>query len=426
MSSDLQPKSLERRLGLLAVVASGLGVTIGAGIYVLIGAAAGRAGNAIWVSFVLAAVIASFTALSYAKLIRLRPKNAPEFQFVTMAFNRRTGFLAGWLTLWSMIISAAVVSLGFAGYLSNLFDVPVVFGALGLLVVATAITLSGMKQSVALLIALTIPTVFGLIAVIIVGMPHVGDFNLFEVPSGFSGVANAAALVFFAYLGFETMANLAEEMKHPEKDLSRAMLFVLAIGALLYVLVSVAVISVLGWLDLSQSAAPMADVASRTIGSNASGAISLISLAATGSTGLFLIMASSRAVWAMSCAGVLPLPFCSISRSKTPWIAILGVGILAGLFVFIKNVETVAQVTNIAVLLAFAGVNAAAIKLIDKIEPNKKHTLPSRLLPILGLLSSIWLALNTGMTAIVFGFVLIISGLVYYRIVLSKSDGPGG
>ncbi|XUX00519.1 MAG: APC family permease [Dehalogenimonas sp.] len=422
MVSETKP-GLERRLGFFSVVLSGLGVTIGAGIYVLIGAAARSAGNAVWLSFVLAAAVASFTAISYAQLFRLRPKNAPEYQFVTLAFNRRLGFLAGWLTTWSMIISTAVISLGFAGYLENLFHVPPIVGALGLMVVMTAIVFSGMRKSVALLIGLTVPTVLGLVAVILIGVPHIGTFNLFETASGFTGVFGATALVFFALLGFETMANLAEEMKKPERDLPKAMLVVLGISALLYVMVSVSVISVLGFSELGESTAPMADVASRTIGSQAGAFIAILSLTATSSTGLFLLMSSSRAVWAMSCAGVLPLPFCSINQQRTPWIAILGVGVLASLFVFFENIEVVAQVTNVAVLLAFTGVNAAAIKLADRIEPNPSRLIQARIVPALGLVLSGWLALNTGTIALIFGAVLTAVGLVYYNIVLRKRAG---
>jgi basic amino acid/polyamine antiporter, APA family len=419
MISERGP-GLERRLGFFSTVLSGLGVTIGAGIYVLIGAAARSAGNAVWLSFILAAAVAVFTAMSYARLVRLKPKNAPEYQFVTMAFNRRLGFLAGWLVTWSMIISTTVISLGFIGYLQTLFHVPTTAGALVLIFMMTAIIYSGVRKSLVVLIGLTIPTVAGLIAVILIGAPHIGAFNLFETASGIKGVFGATALVFFALLGFETMANLAEEMKKPEKDLPIAMLFVLGISALLYVLVSVSVVSVLGYSDLSLSNAPMADMASKVLGSQAGFFVTILSLTATGSSGLFLLMASSRAVWAMSCAGVLPLPFCSINQQRTPWIAILGVGLLASIFVFVKNIEIIAQVTNVAVLMAFAGVNAAAIKLADKIEPKPTRSLRARIIPAMGLILSCWLALNTGTTALIFGVALIATGLIYYHLVLRK------
>jgi APA family basic amino acid/polyamine antiporter len=207
------------------------------------------------------------------------------------------------------------------------------------------------------------------------------------------------------------------------------MLAVLAVSTLFYVLVALAAVSVLGWAELSTSVSPMSAVAAKTTGSGVGILVSWLSLAATGSTGLFLIVAASRAVWAMSCAGVLPLPFCTIGRRRTPWIAIVGVGVLAALFVLTRNVETVAQVTNIAVLLAFAGVNASAIKLLGKSGLGIYQGLRSRLLPVLGLVSSLWLAFNTGTTAIISAALLIVIGMVYYRLFLMKKavflDVPG-
>jgi len=196
---------------------SGLGVTIGAGIYVLLGAAAGSAGNAVWISFSLAAVTAAFTALSYCRLVRMRAKDAPEFHYVGAAFGRPTGFLAGWLMLWSTIVSVSVVSIGFAGYLVRLIDLPLQAVALGLVGLFTLVTLAGIRQTAAVKAALTVPTVLGLVLIIVIGAPDIGAVNLLEAPGGFTGIWNGAALIFFAFLGFEATANLAEEMNCRKK-----------------------------------------------------------------------------------------------------------------------------------------------------------------------------------------------------------------
>lgn len=152
---------LNRRLGLASATLSGLGVIIGAGIYVLVGIAAGQAGNAVWLSFLVAAFIAGLTALSYARLIRLRSKNAPEFQYVGMAFGQNLAFLAGWLVLWAAIISASAVAIGFAGYLSHLLNIPVVAGAIGLIIFCSIVIFLGISQSIALVTLLTITTFIG-------------------------------------------------------------------------------------------------------------------------------------------------------------------------------------------------------------------------------------------------------------------------
>lgn len=416
------PPKLEKRIGLGQAVLSGLGVTIGAGIYVLIGAGAGSAGDAVWVSFVIAAIISSFTALSYVRLARFKPVNAPEFHYVKLAFNHRLGFLAGWLIVWSMVVSAAVVSLGFAGYLQQFVDLPAAVIAAALVGVSTSIILIGTRQSMALMGILTAVTILGLIAVIVIGVPHLGSVDLLEAPQGLTGIFGAAALVFFAYLGFETMANLAGEMKDPGRDLPKAMLLVLAVSVVFYVLVALAAVSVLGWEALSSSSAPMTDVFRLGLGSSSAGIITIISMAATGSTAFFLLLSASRAVWEMSCSGVLPLPFCTIGQSRTPWIAIIGVGLFSIGFILIRNIETVALFTNVAVLLAFIGINAAAIRLSKAtgMTDNQQSRAWTRIMPALGIAACVWLAMNTGTEALMFGGLLTAVGLVYYQLFVAR------
>src|SRR3989304_3243418 len=102
--------TLKRKLGLWPATLVGIGVILGAGIYVLVGVGAGRAGNAVWLSFLMGAAVAGFTGLSYARLHRLQPRNAPEFQYLNMAFGRAPGFLAGWLVIWATVLSSATVA----------------------------------------------------------------------------------------------------------------------------------------------------------------------------------------------------------------------------------------------------------------------------------------------------------------------------
>jgi APA family basic amino acid/polyamine antiporter len=215
MNDSSDESGLKRRLGLFATTLVGTGVILGAGIYVLVGVAARQAGNAVWLSFVIAAIVAGFTGVSYARLGKLRPKNAPEFQYLSMAFGRSPAFLAGWLVLWATIISSAAVALGFGGYLEHLFGIPYLAGAIGLIVLSSIIVFLGVGESAVLAGVLTLIEACGLVIVIVIGIPSFGNVNLFETASGLSGVIGAASLVFFAYLGFEGMANLSEEMKHP-------------------------------------------------------------------------------------------------------------------------------------------------------------------------------------------------------------------
>lgn len=420
---------LARRLGLTATTLTGVGVILGAGIYVLVGVAAGEAGNAVWLSFLFAAVVAGLSGLSYARLGRLRPKNAPEFQYVSMAFRQSLGFLAGWLVLWAGIISAATVALGFAGYLQHLVGTPPLYSAIGLILFSSLVIFIGIGELAVLAGVLTIVEAAGLLFIIGMGIPQFGKVDLLAMPEGMPGVIGGASLVFFAYLGFEGMANLSEEMKNPERDLPRAILLALGISTVLFVLVSLSAVSVLGWSNLSQSSAPLAAVAAQVLGTKAGFVLSFVALAATANTVLLLLLAASRAMWAMSCAGVLPGMFCVIGRNRhTPWFTILIVGFFASLFAAVRNIEEVAEFTNFVTLVAFVGVNASVIKLFGKRASNSmlKHILLNRLLPALGVGASLWLAANTGWRAALLGGLLLGAGVLVYSVMGLVSRGKTG
>lgn len=216
--------TLRRSLGLWQVSASGIGVILGAGVYALVGPAAAQAGNALWLAFLLAGVAAGLTAYSYARLGTMRPKDSPEFQYTSLAFGPRIGFVAGWLMLVADLLAAATVALGFGGYLAHLLATPIVLNALLLLAVVAAVIYAGIGESVAVAIVLTCVEAAGLLFVIFVGFPFWARTDYLEMPQDMFGVWSAASLIFFAYLGFDELGNFAEEMRKPERDLPRALL----------------------------------------------------------------------------------------------------------------------------------------------------------------------------------------------------------
>jgi len=418
--------ALKRRLGVFSATLAGVGVILGAGIYVLIGEAAGEAGNAVWLSFAFAAVGACLTAFSYARLVKLRPKNAPEFQYVNMAFGSKPAFLAGWLMLWAAVISAAAVALGFAGYLQHWLGTPYVLSAVGLIVVSSLIVFIGIGESAIMAGILTLVEAAGLVIVISIGLPHLGDVNLMEMTHGATGIIEAASLIFFAFLGFEGIANLSEEMKNPERDLPRAIMIALGVSAVLYIMVAFGAVSVVGWEKLSQSGAPLAVVAQTVLGPKAELLMTAIALASTANTVLLMLLAASRAMWAMSCAGVLPGAFCVIGENRqTPWKTILVVGISASLFALMGDIGSVADMTNFAVLLAFAAVNASALKLFYREDANRpvKRIALNICLPASGSVVSLLLAATTGWRAALLGAGLLAVGLVVARIMQRTSGG---
>jgi APA family basic amino acid/polyamine antiporter len=213
------------------------------------------------------------------------------------------------------------------------------------------------------------------------------------------------------------MANLSEEMKAPERDLPRAIMLSIGVSTVLYTLVAVSAVSVLGWQNLSQSGAPLAAVASAVLGPKADVLLTVIALASTANTVLLLLFSASRAMWGMSCAGVLPMKVCAIGKHRrTPWLAIIIVGIFAVIFALVRNIEDVAEFTNFATLLAFIGVNASALKIFSKNPVNSKfkHILMDIVLPLMGCFTALWLAIGLGLRAALFGGLLLIVGIIVY------------
>jgi APA family basic amino acid/polyamine antiporter len=345
------------------------------------------------------------------------PKNAPEYQYVALAFGRRPAFFAGWLVLWAGVISAAAVSLGFAGYLQHCLGVPSLAGAMGIIFFSSLMAFLGIGESTSLVGVLTLVEAAGLVLIIIIGIPYFGRVDAFEMPGGVAGVISTASLVFFAYLGFESMANLSEEMKNPERDLPRAIVLALAISTLFYVLVSFSAVSVLGWRALSESDAPLAAVAAKVLGGNADMILTIIALSSTANTVLLLLVAASRAMWAMSCNGALPKVFCVIGEKRqTPWLAVIVTGLFTALFATLKNIDDVAGLTNFVTLIAFAAVNASAVKLFAQNNSGSrfKHVLLDFIMPVLGLIVSLFFVVNTGTQSAIYGGLLLSFGVAVY------------
>jgi len=356
---------LRRTLGLFEVTLSGIGIILGAGIYALIGEAAGLAGNAVWISFALSALVAVFTGLSYAELASMFPKASAEYEYTSQAFGRFPAFIIGWLIIFSGVIGSAAVSLGFAGYFQALTGVPLLPSALLLLAVLSAIISVGIKQSARLAITFTAIEALGLVIIIILGIPYLGRVNLLEMsPLGFSGIFQASALIFFAFMGFEEMVKLSEETKDPEKNIPRGLMLAISASIVLYITVALSAVSVLGWERLSQSSAPFADIAYSALGANASTIISIIALFATTNTVLLMLLASSRIIYGMAQSGSLPQILANVHpQRRTPWTATLLSMALAMAFVSFQDIAFVANVNNFTIFVTFMVINAALVVL---------------------------------------------------------------
>lgn len=351
--------TLRRTLSLWQVSVTGVGIILGAGVYALIGPAAALAGPGLWLSFVIAGLAAALTAYSYARLGAMRPKASPEFQYTALAFGPNAGFVAGWLMLGGDIAAAASVALGFGGYLGHLTGTPVAVGAAALVLTAGMAMYAGIGHAIAIAAVLTVIEAAGLALVIAVGIPSWPQLDFSVTADATAGIFGAAALIFFAYLGFDELGNLAEEMRAPERDLPRALFIALGATTLIYVAVALSATAVVPAGALGESAAPLALVVRRVLGRGADLALTLMALAATANTVLLLLLAAARSVYGMAEAGVLPRRLARLTRTEVPRESMIVILVLTIALVAAGNLARVARLTDAMVLLSFAGVNLA-------------------------------------------------------------------
>ncbi|MBM3925756.1 MAG: amino acid permease [SAR202 cluster bacterium] len=409
-TSNQERPELKRSIGVIAATGSGLAVIIGAGVYVLMGEAAAKSGNAIWASFLLAAGAAFFTALSYAELSAKFPRAASGYNYAREAFGDGAAFVVGWLTFFSQVVSVATVALGFAGYLRDQAGFPVLAGGLSLLAASTLFSLRGVKESTTVGAALSMLEVLGLAVIIGVGVSFLGNVDYLESPEGAWGIFGGAFLLFFAFLGFEQVADLAGEIKNPGRNLPIAVMASGGIAAVLYIITALASVSIIGWKELSESEAPLAAVAQEAMGEGGYYALSVIALIATASTVLISLTATVRTVYGMAKGGSLPMVLAKVHRKyATPWAATLAVAAVATLGVLSQDVGFVAEITNFTILLVFIGVNLSHIVLRRRLDSQEwpfrvgLKALGVPVTPVLGVVVSALLLVNVRLAPALWG-----------------------
>ncbi len=414
------PTSLKREINLLTLVIYGTGIIVGAGIYALIGKAAGLAGNSVWLSFLFGSILASFTAMSYAELSSMFPKSASEYHFVKNAFNSSIfGNIMCSAEIFVDLIACSTIILAFSGYFSSFFDMPIVLISGIVLLLLSFINFIGIKESMFFVSAHTLVEIGGLILIIILGLGSLGSVDYFEMPMGFGGVLSASALIFFAFLGFEDIVNVAEETKTPRKTLPKAVILSLLVSSLIYILVSLSVVSMGNWQLLSTSDAPLSYAISNKFGMDASNIISVIALVATAGTALVFLIAGSRMIYGLSEAGEIPKIFSRIHpKTRTPYISVLASMLISMMFVLIGDLKLVASITNFGAFVVFILVNLSAIILrYKKPDFEREFKMPFNigkfpLLSFFGLLACLLMIFYLDVKSIVIGTLILGFGFI--------------
>jgi amino acid transporter len=382
---------LKAVLGPVQLVMYSVGVIVGAGVYSVIGAAAGLAGESLWLSFVIGAVVAALTAISYAEMTTSFPTAGAEYVYVRRALPNRQwiAFSVAVVILIGGAAASTTVAVAFAGYLRVFLDVPPALAAALLLFACAGIGVWGIREASWFNALFTSIEVVGLLLVIAVGLTH-ENFAAPLLLAPQPGVLAASAILFFVYLGFEEIANLSEEVRNPGRDLPRAIFISLAVTATLYVLVALAVIALASPLELAESDAPLA-VALQKAFPQAVGVLSGIALFATANTVLITLIAASRLAFSMAREAEIPEIFAAVlPKRQTPWAAVILTLVISIALLPIGNLRILAELSSFAALIAYLAVNLTLIVLRYRMPDHPRpYRVPISIgrMPILPLLA---------------------------------------
>jgi amino acid transporter len=394
-SAAPEAPQLRRTIGPTQMALYGLGSMLGAGIYGLIGKAAGQAGNALWLAFVVAFVAALLTALSYASLGSRYPRAAGAAYVTERAYGfSLLSFMVGIALVCSGLTSIATQSQVFAANIAALFgleDMPLSWLALGFLLILTGIVFRGIRESMWVNVLCALIEAGGLLLVIVVGASYWGSVDYLATPAVPGGdhaallVMQATVLAFFAFIGFEDMINVAEETREPERTVPLGLMLAMSGAAFLYIGVAVTAVSVVPWPKLAAAPGPITAVVERAAPSIPPIVFTVITLFAVANTALVNYVTASRLIYGMARQGLLPERLGSVHAARrTPHLAVAALFLVLAPLALLGTITELAAATVLLLLLVFMVVNGALFILKRrKSEKQGRFEIP-RAIPALG------------------------------------------
>ncbi|MGY5129749.1 amino acid permease [Streptomyces nigrescens] len=454
--------TLKKSLSALDLTVFGVGVVIGTGIFVLTGKIAKeQAGPAVALSFVVAGVVCALAALCYAEFASTVPVAGSAFTFSYASLGELPAWIIGWDLILELALGCAVVAVGWSGYVRSLLDSAGLhlpaglsgthegqFGfdllAFLLVLLLTGILVLGAKLSsrvTAVVVGIKVTVV---LLVIVAGAFFINGANytpfippsesteaggglnapLAQLMFGFTpanfgtmGIFAAAAVVFFAFIGFDIVATAAEETRNPQRDVPRGILGSLAICTILYVAVSIVVTGMQKYSKLSTDA-PLADAFKDLGHPFFAGVISFGAAVGLTSVSMILLLGQSRVFFAMSRDGLLPRVFSkSHPRFGTPYRSTIALGVVVAVVAGFTSIDELAELVNIGTLFAFVVV-AVGVILLRRSRPDLPRSFRTPLVPLVPVLSvaaSVWLMLNLpAETWVRFAFWMVAGFVIYF------------
>jgi APA family basic amino acid/polyamine antiporter len=378
--TDTGQPALRRSIGPFQLFAYTLGGMLGAGIYGLVGRAAGELGSAVWLGFLVAMVAALLTGLSYASLGSRYPRaggaayvTGRAFSWPLLTWSVGLAVMASGLT--SVATQSRVVAANLLA-LTGLDSVPPVAFALGFLLLITGIVLRGIRESMWMNIVCTAVEALGLVLVIAVGIPYWGTQPLLETPGdqaiGLSFLMTGAILTFFAFIGFEDTLNVAEEAREPRSTLPIGIVTAMLAATALYIAVAITAVSVVPWQELAAAPGPLVEVMRRAASWFPSWGYAAITLFAVANTALLNYVTASRLLLGLARQGLMPEACTRIHpRRHTPHVAVIVLLPVIVALVLAGDIGQLAAATVLLLLAVFTVVNVALLVL--KRRPSEPH-----------------------------------------------------
>ena len=391
------PNTLKRSLGLPMITFYGLGTIVGGGFYALVGKVSAEAGMYTPIAFLVASVIAMFSAFSYAELSARYPYSAGEAHYVMVAFRRIwPSALVGWAVILTGVVSAATLADAFAGFVRTLIEAPHWLVICLMVLALSLVAIWGIGESAVMALVITVVELGGLLVIVIVAGDRLGTIpqRWAELTPGFSfhawsGILVGGYLAFYSFVGFEDMVNVAEEVKDPVRNLPIAILASLGVTTLLYVLVTLVAILAIDQRELAVSDSPLSLVFER--GSRAAAIITGIGMLSGLNGALVQIVMASRVAYGMARRHVAPSVFAKIHpRTRTPIAATYAVAAVVLVLALGLPIVVLAKVTSTILLVVYSLVNLSlvVVKSRDRERPAAGPSYPIWL-PITGVVTCV-------------------------------------
>ncbi|UFU05513.1 APC family permease [Ruania halotolerans] len=423
MNQHTTPSRLRQGMGGGLLFAFILGDVLGAGVYALTGELAAQAGGITWLPIAIALAMALLTAGSYAELVTKYPRAGGSAVFAQRAFRRPViSFLVGFCMLCAGVVSVAGLAVAFSGdYLGTFFSVPVSVAAPVFLLMLALINLRGIKESVRSNLVMTVIEVSGLVLVLVLvglalsdGQGEPGRVLEFPETGAPWAVFGAALLAFYSFVGFETSANVAEEVRGVTRVYPRALFGALAVAGIVYVLIALASSAMLPPEDLAGTSGPLLAVVTATGYSIPGWAFSAVALVAVANGALLTSVMSSRLTYGMAEEGLLPGVFGRLLPARrTPWVAILATTAISALLAVVGSLALLAETVVLLLLFVFISTNLAVLVLRGD-KPGHDHFRVATAVSVAALVSCVALLTQQSWQAWALGGGLIVLGLVLH------------